>query len=41
MNPGYRSIVFLISGTAALGGLLFGLDQGFIAKSLPTLQTVY
>ncbi|MEI7704951.1 MAG: sugar porter family MFS transporter [Deltaproteobacteria bacterium] len=41
MNGGYRSIVLLISGTAALGGLLFGLDQGFIANSLSTIQTVY
>ncbi len=41
MNRGYKSIVFLISGTAALGGLLFGLDQGFIANSLPTIQAVY
>ncbi len=31
MNAGYKTIVFYICGTAAMGGLLFGLDQGFIA----------
>ncbi|MCP3964820.1 MAG: sugar porter family MFS transporter [Lentisphaerae bacterium] len=37
----YKAIVILICTTAALGGLLFGLDQGFIANSLPTIQKVY
>ncbi|MCX5827571.1 MAG: MFS transporter [Deltaproteobacteria bacterium] len=41
MNTGYKTIVFFICGTAALGGLLFGLDQGFIANSLQTIQKVY
>ena len=38
---GYKAIVYFICGTAALGGLLFGLDQGFIANSLATLEKVY
>ncbi|MDQ7823653.1 MAG: sugar porter family MFS transporter [Candidatus Eremiobacteraeota bacterium] len=37
----YKTIVFFICGTAALGGLLFGLDQGFIANSLSTIEKVY
>ncbi len=41
MNTGYKTIVFYICGTAALGGLLFGLDQGFIANSLETIRKVY
>ncbi len=41
MIRGYKTIVFLICATAALGGLLFGLDQGFIANSLDTIKTVY
>lgn len=41
MNRGYKSIVFYICSTAALGGLLFGLDQGFIANSLETIREVY
>jgi len=41
MIGGYKSIVFLICATAALGGLLFGLDQGFIANSLETITSVY
>jgi len=41
MMSGYRTIVFLICATAALGGLLFGLDQGFIANSLETIKAVY
>jgi SP family galactose:H+ symporter-like MFS transporter len=41
MNSGYKRIVFYICGTAALGGLLFGLDQGFIANSLETIRKVY
>jgi len=41
MMSGYKMIVFLICATAALGGLLFGLDQGFIANSLETIKTVY
>jgi SP family galactose:H+ symporter-like MFS transporter len=38
---GYKTIVFLICATAALGGLLFGLDQGFIANSLDVIKSVY
>jgi len=38
---GYKPIVYWISSIAALGGLLFGLDQGFIANSLSTIETVY
>ncbi len=38
---GYKTVVFFICGTAALGGLLFGLDQGFIANSLATIRQVY
>ena len=34
---GYKTIVYVICTVAALGGLLFGLDQGFIANSLETL----
>jgi MFS transporter, SP family, galactose:H+ symporter len=41
MISSYKPIVFYICGTAALGGLLFGLDQGFIANSLPTIRKVY
>lgn len=41
MTDGYKKIVILICFTAALGGLLFGLDQGFIANSLETIKTVY
>jgi SP family galactose:H+ symporter-like MFS transporter len=38
---GYKTIVYLICTVAALGGLLFGLDQGFIANSLETLTRHY
>ncbi|MCP4177007.1 MAG: sugar porter family MFS transporter [bacterium] len=38
---GYKAIVILVCAIAALGGLLFGLDQGFIANSLPTIEKVY
>src|SRR5690349_14990963 len=38
---GYKTIVYIICSVAALGGLLFGLDQGFIANSLETLQRHY
>lgn len=41
MLSGYKSNVFYICGTAALGGLLFGLDQGFIANALDVIQQVY
>ncbi len=41
MDRGYKAIVFYICGTAALGGLLFGLDQGFIANSIGTISRVY
>jgi SP family galactose:H+ symporter-like MFS transporter len=38
---GYKTIVYIICMVAALGGLLFGLDQGFIANSLDTLTQHY
>jgi MFS transporter, SP family, galactose:H+ symporter len=38
---GYKAIVLVICAVAALGGLLFGLDQGFIANSLETLTAHY
>lgn len=37
----YKFIVYFICLVAALGGLLFGLDQGFIANSLDTIRSVY
>ncbi|MEI6285399.1 MAG: sugar porter family MFS transporter [Bacillota bacterium] len=37
----YKTIVYFICLVAALGGLLFGLDQGFIANSLGTIKSVY
>ena len=37
----YKTIVYIICAVAALGGLLFGLDQGFIANSLETIQQHY
>lgn len=37
----YKRIVFLIAIIAALGGLLFGLDQGFIANAGKTLDHIY
>lgn len=37
----YRKIVYMICLIGALGGLLFGLDQGFIANSLATIGKVY
>jgi SP family galactose:H+ symporter-like MFS transporter len=40
-NGEYKRIVFWICAVAALGGLLFGLDQGFIANSLTTIEHVY
>ncbi|MDQ5920886.1 MAG: transporter, family, galactose:H+ symporter, partial [Pseudomonadota bacterium] len=36
-----KRIVIWICLTAALGGLLFGLDQGFIANSLESIKNVY
>lgn len=38
---GYKRIVYVICAVAALGGLLFGLDQGFIANSLATIDAHY
>lgn len=38
---GYKTVVYVICIVAALGGLLFGLDQGFIANSLETIEGVY
>jgi MFS transporter, SP family, galactose:H+ symporter len=40
-SRGYKTIVYVICSVAALGGLLFGLDQGFIANSLETIQVHY
>lgn len=40
-NNGYKTIVYFTCLVAALGGLLFGLDQGFIANSLETITKVY
>ena len=40
-SGGYKTIVYIICSVAALGGLLFGLDQGFIANSLDTIQQHY
>jgi MFS transporter, sugar porter (SP) family len=40
-SGGYKTIVYVICSVAALGGLLFGLDQGFIANSLATIQQHY
>jgi MFS transporter, SP family, galactose:H+ symporter len=40
-SGGYKTIVYVICSLAALGGLLFGLDQGFIANSLETIQQHY
>lgn len=37
----YKMVVYYICLVAALGGLLFGLDQGFIANSLDTIKSVY
>ena len=37
----YSKTVYIICLIAALGGLLFGLDQGFIANSLSTINSVY
>ncbi len=38
---GYKGIVYFICTVAAQGGLLFGLDQGFIANALATLTEHY
>lgn len=40
-GSGYKTIVYFICLVGALGGLLFGLDQGFIANSLETIKSVY
>src|SRR5215469_774578 len=40
-SEGYKRIVYIICAVAALGGLLFGLDQGFIANSLATIDAHY
>jgi SP family galactose:H+ symporter-like MFS transporter len=40
-SGGYKTIVYVICAVAALGGLLFGLDQGFIANSLETIERHY
>lgn len=38
---GYKTVVYFICLVGALGGLLFGLDQGFIANSLNTIKSAY
>ena len=38
---GYKTIVYFICFVAAMGGFLFGLDQGFIANALDTIEGVY
>jgi SP family galactose:H+ symporter-like MFS transporter len=40
-SGGYKKIVYIICSVAALGGLLFGLDQGFIANSLSVIEAHY
>lgn len=37
----YKAIIYFICFVGSLGGLLFGLDQGFIANSLQTIKDVY
>lgn len=37
----YRGIVYFICLVGALGGLLFGLDQGFIAHALSVITATY
>ena len=37
----YKKIVYFICLVGALGGLLFGLDQGFIANALINIKSVY
>ncbi len=41
MTRHYSRIIYAVCITGALGGLLFGLDQGFIANSLATIQKIY
>ena len=40
-QTGFKGVVYWICIVASLGGLLFGLDQGFIANALPTIDKVY
>ncbi|MDD3266757.1 MAG: sugar porter family MFS transporter [Burkholderiales bacterium] len=40
-NGEYKKIVYWVCIIAALGGLLFGLDIGFIGASLDTIENVY
>jgi SP family galactose:H+ symporter-like MFS transporter len=40
-RSGYKTIVYFICIIGALGGLLFGLDQGFIANALEGIKHVY
>lgn len=40
-NSNYKSIVYFICLVGALGGLLFGLDQGFIANALINIKSAY
>ncbi|MFA6075406.1 MAG: sugar porter family MFS transporter [Negativicutes bacterium] len=37
----FKPVVYFICLVAATGGLLFGLDQGFIANALDTISKVY
>jgi SP family galactose:H+ symporter-like MFS transporter len=37
----YQKLIYMVCLIGALGGLLFGLDQGFIANSLSTIDNVY
>ncbi len=37
----YKSIVYVICIIGALGGLLFGLDQGFIANAFNSIKVAY
>lgn len=41
MTRRFSLIIYAVCITGALGGLLFGLDQGFIANSLSTIQRIY
>jgi SP family galactose:H+ symporter-like MFS transporter len=40
-NGEYKKIVYWVCTIAALGGLLFGLDIGFIGASLETIEKIY
>jgi MFS transporter, SP family, galactose:H+ symporter len=40
-SAGYKPIVYFICLVGALGGLLFGLDQGFIANGIFAIKAAY